>query len=122
MAIKQRFGVSYLKETGSSVQFNCTADGNPRPKIVWRFNGHPLIRNTTRHSISYIYENEGFRFLSGTKQISSFLNISSLNSNDNGSYSCRADNEADRPIVMVVPYILSVKGKENYMQYNFQDD
>ena len=115
MALKQRFGFSYLKETGNSVQFNCTADGNPRPKIVWRFNGHPLSRNTTRHTISYIHENEGFRSLSGTKQISSYLNISSLNSDDNGSYSCRADNEANIPIVMVVPYILSVKGKTNYM-------
>ncbi len=106
------------KEHGDTVSFTCTADGYPRPKVIWRFNGQPLLANTSRYMITYTYGEYGFRSIPNVQQISVHLNISDLSEvADNGLYSCRADNEAKIHSVMEVPFTLTVNGQRIY-NYN----
>ncbi len=60
--------------------------------------------------ITYKYEDYGFRSIPNVQQISVHLNITDLSGADNGSYSCRADNEAKIHSVMEVPFTLTVNG------------
>ena len=93
------------KHKGQNVTFNCTADGVPQPVIVWRKNGQ-LLLNTSRVTIESSQESNGF----DTKYIpvTSVITIKDLRGNDNGSYSCRADNAVKTGVVLMTPYVLYV--------------
>ena len=93
------------KNKGQNVTFNCTADGVPQPDIVWRKNGQ-LLLNTSRVTIVSSQESNGFytNYISTT----SVIIIKDLRGNDNGSYSCRADNTVKTGSVLMTPYVLQV--------------
>ena len=93
------------KEKGQSVSFNCTADGVPRPVIVWRKNGQ-LLLNTTRITISSTEQSNGFHF--NYFPTTSVLTIADLRGSDNSSYSCRIKNAVNIEAVLTTPYVLHV--------------
>lgn len=96
------------RKSGQNVTFNCTADGLPRPKIVWRKDGQLIIEGRKR-KISTSQEIEGFRNISDIQQITSTLKITNLiRGVDNGSYSCRADNEANIGDILDTSYTLVI--------------
>ncbi|XP_019850052.1 PREDICTED: hemicentin-1-like isoform X1 [Amphimedon queenslandica] len=101
-------GMSIVKERRQNVSFNCSADGIPMPTIVWRKDGQFLIQNNKRSITEQ--GSTGFRSnaIPGVLQINSMLTITGLTGSDNGSYSCRADNEANIGSVLIEPFILSV--------------
>ena len=94
---------------GQNVSFNCTADGVPIPTIVWRKDGQ-LIIPSNRRSLSLSSNSTGFRSntIPGVVQVTSILTITDLTGPDNGSYSCRADNEANIGAVLTTSYQLTV--------------
>ena len=98
-------GTFVTKNKGRKVTFNCTADGIPQPVIVWRKNGQ-LLLNTSRVTIVSSQESNGFH----TKYIptTSVITIKDLRGNDNGSYSCRADNGVKTGTILMTPYVLGV--------------
>lgn len=100
--------MSIVKERQQNVSFNCSADGIPMPTIVWRKDGQYLIQNNKRSITEQ--SDTGFRSTSipGVLLINSTLTITGLTGSDNGSYSCRADNEANIGSLLVEPFILSV--------------
>lgn len=98
-----------IKGKGESISFNCTADGISLPLITWRRNGQ-LITGNARRKIESSGISDGFRssIIPGVMQVTSTLTITNLNQNDNGNYSCRADNEAQIGDTSVLPYSLQV--------------
>ena len=91
------------------MSFSCTADGIPMPTIVWRKDGQLIIQNNKRN-IAQSSNSTGFRAntIPGVVQATSTLTITGLTGSDNGSYSCRADNEANIGAVLTIPYQLTV--------------
>ena len=102
-------GEPVMKERGQNVSFSCTADGIPMPIIVWRKDGQLIIRNNKRN-IAQSSSSTGFRSntIPGIVQATSILTITGLTGSDNGSYSCRADNEANIGVFLSKPYQLTV--------------
>ena len=98
-------GTFVTKNKGQYVSFNCTADGVPQPVIVWRKNGQFLL-NTSRITIVSSQESNGFRTI--YIPTTSVITIKDLRGNDNGSYSCRADNTVKTETVLMTPYVLRV--------------
>ena len=98
-------GTFVIRDKGQNVTFNCTADGIPQPAIVWSKNGQVLI-NTSRVTIVSSQESNGFH----TSYIptTSVITIKDLRGNDNGRYSCRADNGVKTESVLLTPYVLQV--------------
>ena len=98
------------RERGQTVSFNCTADGFPQPTIVWRKDGQLIIIGNTRRNIRSTGGSSGFRSqdIPGVLQITSTLTITGLRGSDSGSYSCRADNEANIGAVLRKPFTLEV--------------
>ena len=96
------------RNNAQNVTFNCTADGLPRPKIVWRKDGQLIIVGRKR-IISTSQEIEGFRNIPDIQQTTSTLTITDLvRGVDNGSYSCRADNEANIGAILNASYTLVI--------------
>ena len=98
-------GTFVIKNKGENVSFNCTADGIPQPVIVWRKN-EQLLLNTSRVTIVSSLESNGF--LTNYIPTTSVITIKDLRGNDNGSYSCRADNKVKSRTVLMTPYLLHV--------------
>ena len=96
--------------------FNCTADGIPQPVILWRKNGQ-LLLNTSRVTIVSSQESNGFH----TNYIptTSVITIKDLRGNDNGSYSCQADNTVKRETVLMTPYVLQVVERKWLKWFSF---
>ena len=103
--ILNKTGGFVTKHKGQIVTFNCTADGIPQPVIVWRKNGQ-LLLNTSRVTIVSSQESNGFHtnYIPAT----SVITIKDLRGNDNGSYSCRANNKVKTGVVLTTPYELQV--------------
>ena len=59
----------------------------------------------------------GFRSIPDVISTTSILTITNVKGIDNGSYSCRADNEANVGAVLVTPFILEVIERK-YMSYS----
>ena len=93
------------KQKGQSVSFNCTADGDPQPVIVWRKNGQLLLK-TSRITIVSSEQSNGFH--SVYFPTTSVLAITDLRERDNGSYSCRIKNAVNTEAVLNTPYVLHV--------------
>ena len=93
------------KQKGQNASFNCTADGNPQPVIVWRKNGQ-LLLNTSRITIVSSEYSNGFN--SNYIPTTSVLTITDLRGSDNGSYSCRAGSTVNIVAVLRKPYVLHV--------------
>ena len=102
-------GEPVVKQRGQNVSFSCTANGVPMPIIVWRKDGQLTIQNNKRN-IAQSSNSTGFRAntIPGVVQVTSILTITDLTGSDNGSYSCRADNEANIGAVLTTPYQLTV--------------
>uniref|UniRef100_A0A1X7SXV5 Ig-like domain-containing protein n=1 Tax=Amphimedon queenslandica TaxID=400682 RepID=A0A1X7SXV5_AMPQE len=102
-------GSLIVKGKGEFISFNCTADGISLPLITWRRNGQ-LITSNARRKMQSSGISEGLRssIIPGVMQITSTLTITDLNENDNGNYSCRADNEAQIGDTSVLPYSLQL--------------
>ena len=100
--------------------FNCTADGLPRPVIVWRKNGQLLLNTNTLKIISSD-QTIGFRsnIIPEVLQRTSMIEITDLKGNDNGSYSCRADNEANLGVVLTTPFILQVIERKSLAVFEY---
>ena len=117
-ALYNSTGGSVTKERGQSVMFNCTADGVPRPDIVWRKNGQLLLK-TRRLKLISSEQSNGFRshFILGVLQHTNVLTITDLNGKDNGSYSCRAstDNEGDNGVILMTPFTLQVIERKQFL-------
>ena len=103
--ILNKTGGFVTKHKGQNVTFNCTADGVPRPVIVWTKNGQ-LLLNTSRVTILSSKESNGFQ--TNYIPVTSVMTITNLRGNDNGSYSCRADNKVKTGVVLMTPYVLQV--------------
>ncbi|XP_019862297.1 PREDICTED: uncharacterized protein LOC109590854 [Amphimedon queenslandica] len=101
-------GVAVVKKSGQSISFNCTANGIPTPTIVWMKDGQLIVPNKKR-SIS-VQLSAGFHSnnSSNISQVTSNLTISDLTGSDNGSYFCRADNNANIGTVLNTSYQLAV--------------
>ena len=105
-------GISITSVQGAQVMFNCTADGHPLPKIVWRRNGQLVLINPSVPKFELLESppSSGFRVeqISNVMQVTSTLTVNKVTSKDEGTYSCRADNKGGMGTFMEVPYELFV--------------
>ena len=103
-------GTAITSVQGDEVMFNCTADGHPLPKIVWRRNGQLVLINPSVPKFELLESppSPGFRVeeISNVMQVTSTLIVNKVSSADEGTYSCRADNEGGVGAIMESPYQL----------------
>ena len=103
-------GTILVRKENEQAVFNCSADGIPAPKILWRRGGQLLFETENKFSISDM-RSDVFRDpeeLPGLEGTTSMLTVQSLTAIDSERYSCRADNGAGPGVVMQVPYTLNV--------------
>ncbi|XP_065076985.1 uncharacterized protein plum isoform X2 [Ochlerotatus camptorhynchus] len=84
---------SYTSSVVASMSFNCSASGNPPPKITWFKNGRE-IKNS--YIVHYNYP---------------ILRINTIDPEDEGLYQCIAKNEAGEASVSMY---LSIRDKDRY--------
>ena len=111
-------GGSHIINGTGNITLNCTVDGIPRPRILWRRNGI-LILNTPRTFITYTEDLDSERNIrineiGEIEQASSTLTITSLRTTDTGLYTCRGDNSAGRAAILRTPYNLTVLDFSKY--------
>ena len=94
-----------MKNRGENVSLNCTADGIPQPVILWRKNGQ-LLLNTSRVTIISSQESNGFHI--NYFPTTSVITIKDLRRNDNGNFSCQADNKVKNESVLMTLYVLQI--------------
>ena len=104
------------KQKGESVSFNCTAEGDPRPVIMWTKNGQPLL-NPSRLTIMSSEQSNGFH--SDYFPTTSVLTITDLRERDNGSYSCQIKNTVNIATVLTTPYVLHVIKRKGFNESLF---
>ncbi|XP_068083883.1 cell adhesion molecule Dscam1 [Anabrus simplex] len=102
-------------QPGPAVSLKCVATGNPPPQFVWTLDGFPVPDNS--------------RFLVGQyvtihDDVISHVNISSLNEEDGGEYTCTAKNSVSQvshsarinvyglPYIRIMPKITAVAGSD----------
>ena len=93
----------FLRASGQSVTFHCSAVGRPRPKIVWSKEDNLLIQSGSKIQINSASSSDG----NGDVTVNSFLTVSSLSPKDSGNYSCRAFNNISSTSLQM-PYVLTV--------------
>ena len=109
-------GIAITSIQGDEVMFNCTADGHPLPKIVWRRNGQLVLINPSVPKFELLESppSPGFRLkeISNVVQVTSTLIVKKVSSTDEGTYSCRADNKGGVGAIMESPYQLFIKKRQ----------
>ncbi|XP_062535649.1 uncharacterized protein LOC134204852 isoform X2 [Armigeres subalbatus] len=84
---------SYTSSVVASMSFNCSANGNPAPRITWFKNGREIKNN---HIVHFNYP---------------ILRINTIDPEDEGLYQCIAKNEAGEASVSMY---LSIRDKDRY--------
>ncbi|XP_026317872.1 Down syndrome cell adhesion molecule-like protein Dscam2 isoform X4 [Hyposmocoma kahamanoa] len=79
--------IEQVLRPGQVVTLKCSAAGSPPPHFTWLLDGQPLNTMNTR---GHRYSIE--QFVTKNKDVVSFLNITSVSSEDGGLYTCRATN------------------------------
>ncbi|XP_048480585.1 Down syndrome cell adhesion molecule-like protein Dscam2 isoform X25 [Plutella xylostella] len=103
--IRHSFGEQTLR-SGPSLRLKCVASGNPTPDIAWLLDGEKLSSGE-RLQIG--------QFVTADGNVESHLNISSVQTNDGGLYSCIASSKvgssshAARVNVYGLPYVRPMK-------------
>nr|XP_027205557.1 Down syndrome cell adhesion molecule-like protein 1 [Dermatophagoides pteronyssinus] len=78
------FTITEPLRPGVPLSIKCSATGTPLPQIVWTLDGAPLLENGRIRIGDYV---------NGDGIVNSFVNISSLRTEDGGIYSCTASND-----------------------------
>ncbi|KAH9415900.1 hypothetical protein DERP_000394 [Dermatophagoides pteronyssinus] len=78
------FTITEPLRPGVPLSIKCSATGTPLPQIVWTLDGAPLVENGRIRIGDYV---------NGDGIVNSFVNISSLRTEDGGIYSCTASND-----------------------------
>ncbi|XP_072939076.1 cell adhesion molecule Dscam1 isoform X8 [Epargyreus clarus] len=103
--IRHSFGEQTLR-SGPSLRLKCVASGNPTPDIAWLLDGDKLSSGE-RLQIG--------QFVTADGNVESHLNISSVQTNDGGLYSCIASSKVGsashsaRVNVYGMPYVRAMK-------------
>ena len=103
-------GSVVTKTTGTSVTFNCSADGIPIPQVSWQKDGLYLnVNQQPRYSV-ITSTSTGFRSaqLPGVQQLDTTLTITNLKQHDQGLFSCIAQSANTDPAVLQTAYQLVV--------------
>ncbi|XP_065563443.1 cell adhesion molecule Dscam1-like isoform X11 [Artemia franciscana] len=93
-------------QPGPTVSLKCSASGNPLPEITWEIDGK-RITNTDRYQINQLTPS--------ASEVVSFLNISSITTNDGGLYVCKASSKVGvsehsaRQNVYGMPFVKSME-------------
>lgn len=96
-------------ETGSSISLKCAASGHPLPQITWTLDDSSLHESNSRISVG--------DFVTRSSEVISYVNITNIQLEDGGLYSCSAVNEvasnvhAARINVLGSPIIKSMSPK-----------
>lgn len=89
--------------SGGEVTLFCIVSGHPIPTVTWLKNGKPLEREGGTN-----IENSLVSGFGGRTSVNSSLALSELSKEDDGYYTCRAENDLAQ-VDMEQGYILSVK-------------
>ncbi|XP_042142402.1 Down syndrome cell adhesion molecule-like protein Dscam2 [Ixodes scapularis] len=73
-----------IHKPGGSVSLRCTATGNPLPQVTWDLDGRHLPE-TIRYRVG--------DYVTRDNRVVSYVNISSVRTEDGGIYRCRASND-----------------------------
>ena len=96
--------------------FNCTADGHPLPKFVWRRNGQLVLINPSVPKFELLESppSPGFRVeeIPNVMQVTSTLIVNKVSFTDEGTYSCRANNKGGLEAIMESPYQLFINKRQ----------
>ncbi|KAJ0182203.1 hypothetical protein K1T71_001572 [Dendrolimus kikuchii] len=69
---------------GPALALHCAASGSPPPRFTWLLDNQPVEEHNTPQSIT--------QFMNSNGDVVSYLNITSVRSEDGGRYTCRAHN------------------------------
>ncbi|XP_044742030.1 Down syndrome cell adhesion molecule-like protein Dscam2 [Chrysoperla carnea] len=72
--------------SGPPISLRCSATGSPPPLFIWLLDGEPIIKTSTNSR--YIIG----QFVDETGDVISYLNITSVRTQDGGLYACQATN------------------------------
>ena len=88
--------ISFAENSGSSVSFECRADGYPLPSITWLRNGGVIIASLSggKFEVETMTLAEGLR-PDLMETAVSVLTISNLSPLDSGEYTCRGSNSVN---------------------------
>ena len=99
--------------SGNIVDLACLAYGIPLPNITWTKNGVPLNNNSITGRITTY---EGVIVEGGVALARSFLQICSLQTSDDGQYSCVADNSIGIAATSDFELLVNVPGMATWTQ------
>ncbi|CAH2050967.1 unnamed protein product, partial [Iphiclides podalirius] len=100
--------IEQVLRPGQVVTLKCSAAGSPPPHFTWMLDGQPL--NTMSRGHRYSVE----QFATKNNDVVSYLNISSVRSEDGGLYTCKAANSlgevshTSRLNIYGPPYVRSI--------------
>lgn len=83
--LKDVFSAPRLLDAGTAISLKCTATGTPLPQVTWTLDGSSLHESTSRLSVG--------DFVTKSSEVISFVNMTSVTTEDGGVYSCTAANE-----------------------------
>lgn len=89
--------------SGGEVALFCVVSGHPIPTVTWLMDGKPLERED-----GITIENSSMAEIDGRTSVNSSLILSGLTKDDDGYYTCRAENDLAQ-VDMEQGYSLSVK-------------
>lgn len=81
---------SYSVLENKQVRLNCPVEGYPKPRIRWLFNGEPILPN----DLNRFVDEQGY------------LNIIFATEDDEGTYTCEAENAAGQDTLDIALHVL----------------